>query len=74
MNHLNNIKTLEDLTIEGAVVIVTVRIEDRTHSKEEISMKIEGRVETTQIVVEIKITTVEMMATQEEVDTEFSTT
>lgn len=72
MNRLNNTKTLEDLTIEEVVVIETVRIEDRTLSNEEVIMKIEAKAETTQMVVEIRITTVGMMATKEEVDTEFS--
>lgn len=72
MNRLNNTKTLEDLTIEEVVVIETVRIEGRTLSNEEVIMKIEAKAETTQMVVEIKITTVGMMATKEEVDTEFS--
>ena len=72
MNRLNNTKTLEDLTIEEVVVIETVRIEGRTLSNEEVIMKIEAKAETTQMVVEIRITTVGMMATKEEVDTEFS--
>jgi len=72
MNRLNNTKTLEDLTIEEVVAIETVRIEGRTLSNEEVIMKIEAKAETTQMVVEIRITTVGMMATKEEVDTEFS--